>query len=148
MNFSYSEGASEIVSTGKKNLFAGSDAIILGKYNPETKNILAEISAAIRTGDKVFSKEFPVRPKNANAFIPRVWAYTIINSLLERIEVEGEGEPLVSEVTDLAPEFGFVTPFTSLFVELPEETSPYPTEVEKRGLEEETTQGTGTENLH
>lgn len=106
------------------------------RNNPETKNILVEISVTIRTGDKVFSKEFPVRLKNANAFIPRVWAYTIINSLLERIEVEGEGEPLVSEVTYFALEFGFVTPCTSLFVELPEETSPYPTEVENRGLEE------------
>jgi PGF-CTERM motif len=145
MNFSYSEGTSEIVSTGKKNLFAGSDAIILGKYNPETKNILAEISATTRTGDKVFSKEFPVRPKNANAFIPRVWAYTTINSLLDRIEVEGESEPLVSEVTNLALEFGFVTSYTSLFVELPEKTNPYPAEAENRGFVEETTQGTGTE---
>jgi hypothetical protein len=72
LSFSYSEGVSKTVSTGKKNLFAGSDAIILGKYNPETKNILTEISATTRIGDKVFSKEFPVRPKNANAFIPRV----------------------------------------------------------------------------
>jgi hypothetical protein len=35
-----------------------------------------------------------------------------INSLLDRIEVEGEGEPLVSKVTNLALEFGFVTPYT------------------------------------
>ena len=82
LNFSYSEGVSESVSTGKKDLFAGSDAIILGKYTPETKNILTEISATTRTGNKIFSKEFPVRPKNANAFIPRVWAYTTINSPL------------------------------------------------------------------
>jgi hypothetical protein len=59
INFSYSEGTSEIVSTGKKNLFAGSDAIILGKYNPETKNIFAEISATTRTETKFSQKEFP-----------------------------------------------------------------------------------------
>ncbi|AAM04817.1 TPA: PGF-CTERM sorting domain-containing protein [Methanosarcina acetivorans] len=66
-------------------------------------------------------------PEAANSFIPRVWAYTTINSLLDRIEVEGKNEALVSEVTGLALEFGSVTPYTSLFVELPKLADPEPT---------------------
>ena len=124
MDFSYSGGVTELVNTGEKNLFAGSDTIVLGKYSPETGKIKADVSASTRTGARIFSKEFAVSPKAENAFIPRLWAYTTIESLLDRIEVEGETESLVSAVTDLALEFEFVTPYTSLFVEVPEFFSP------------------------
>jgi uncharacterized protein YegL len=144
MDFSYSGGVSEIVSTGKKNLFAGSDAIILGRYSPETGKVLAEISATTRSGDRIFSKEFPVKPENSNTFIPRLWAYTTINSLLDRIRVEGESDKLVSEVTGLALEFGFVTPYTSLFIELPDKVNPYPADTENGGAEEKPTEETVT----
>ncbi|MFY1111362.1 MAG: VIT domain-containing protein [Methanosarcinaceae archaeon] len=120
MEFSYGEGVSEIVNTGVKNLFAGSDAIILGKYPSETGRVLTDVTATTRTGDRDFSEEFEVDPAEVNSFIPRLWAYTTIETLMDRIEVEGETEELVSEVTALALEFGFVTPYTSLFVELPE----------------------------
>jgi uncharacterized protein YegL len=64
LSFSYNEGVSKTVSTGKKNLFAGSDAIILGKYNPETKNILAEISAtSLQTNTNADHKtQRPIQP--------------------------------------------------------------------------------------
>jgi hypothetical protein len=140
MDFSYGGGVSEIVSTGKKNLFAGSDAIILWRYSPETGKVLAEISATTRSGDRIFSKEFPVKPETSNTFIPRLWAYTTINSLLDRIRVEGESDKLVSEVTGLALEFGFVTPYTSLFIELPDKVNPYPADTENGGAEEKPTE--------
>ena len=124
MEFSYGERISEIVNTGEKNLFAGSDAIILGKYPAETGSIRAEVMANTRAGNRDFSNDFEVDPADANSFIPRLWAYTTIEALMDRIEVEGETEELVSEVTSLALEFGFVTPYTSLFVELPEPGSP------------------------
>jgi PGF-CTERM protein len=38
---------------------------------------------------------------------------------MDRMVVEGETDALVSEITDLSLEFGFVTPYTSLFVEVP-----------------------------
>ncbi len=134
MEFSYGEGVSEIVNTGEKNLFAGSDAIILGKYPTETGSILSEVMANTRSGDRDFSNDFEVDPVAANSFIPRLWAYTTIEALMDRIEVEGESEELVSEVTALALEFGFVTPYTSLFVELPALGS---SEEEKTDIESE-----------
>ncbi|MEA3325009.1 MAG: PGF-CTERM sorting domain-containing protein, partial [Euryarchaeota archaeon] len=42
-----------------------------------------------------------------------------IRELMDRMVVEGETDPIVSEITDLSLEFGFVTPYTSLFVEVP-----------------------------
>lgn len=123
MDFSYGREVSEIVNTGEKNLFAGSDTIVLGKYSPGAGTIRADISANTRTGNRSFSKEFSVIPKAANSFIQALGLYNY-KSLLDRIEVEGENEALVSEVTGLALEFGFVTPYTSLFVELPELANP------------------------
>jgi len=124
MEFSYGEGVAEIVNTGEKNLFAGSDTIVLGKYPAEAGSIRAEVMANTREGNQDFSNDFEVEPEDANAFIPRLWAYTTIEALMDRIEVEGENEELVSEVTNLSMEFGFVTPYTSLFVELPEPDIP------------------------
>jgi|BarGraIncu00421A_1022006.scaffolds.fasta_scaffold107676_1 hypothetical protein len=39
---------------------------------------------------------------------------------LDRIKVEGETHELVSEVKNLSLEYGFVTPYTSFFVEVPQ----------------------------
>jgi hypothetical protein len=47
-------------------------------------------------------------------------------NLLDRIDVEGEKAEMVEEVTDLSMEFGFATPYTSLYVEMPEEEEPEP----------------------
>ena len=38
---------------------------------------------------------------------------------MDRMVVEGDTEALISEITELSLDFGFVTPYTSLFVEVP-----------------------------
>lgn len=120
IQFSYNEKVSDIVNTVESSLFAGSDAIVLGKYNTGTSAINSEIQATSRSGTQEFSNQFTVISKSENSFIPRLWAYETINDLLDRIEVEGETDELVTSVTDLSLEFEFVTSYTSLFVEIPE----------------------------
>lgn len=39
--------------------------------------------------------------------------------MMDRIDVEGETDTLVSAITNISMEFKFVTPYTSLFVEVP-----------------------------
>ncbi len=119
IEFDYGGKVKEIVNTGQSSLFAGSDAIVLGKYDTGTNSISSGISATTRSGTREFNNIFPVVPDEDNSFIPRLWAYETINDLLDRIEVEGENEELVTTVIDLSLEFGFVTPYTSLFVEIP-----------------------------
>ncbi|MBA1342114.1 MAG: hypothetical protein C5S52_00740 [ANME-2 cluster archaeon] len=118
MDFAYS-GSSDIVNTGYNTLFAGSDAIILARYPAGTKNVGSSIDAVTRTGSRSFDKTFPVVPRSDNSFVPKLWAHTKIRELMDRMVVEGETDPIVSEITDLSLEFGFVTPYTSLFVEVP-----------------------------
>ncbi len=88
MSFNYN-AVSDIVNTGENNLFAGSDAIVLGKY-AGTGTITSEIAATTRTGSRNFRNSFTAVPKPENAFIPRLWAYTKIRKLMDRIDVEGE----------------------------------------------------------
>ncbi len=116
MSFTYNT-VSDVVNTGQNNLFAGSDAIVLGKYSGST--ITSDVAATTRTGGRDFKNSFNVVSKPENSFIPRLWAYTRIKKLMDRIDVEGETDTLVSSVTGISLEFKFVTPYTSLFVEVP-----------------------------
>ncbi len=120
MDFSYSDvDSSDIVNTGYNTLFAGSDAIILARYPAGTGSIDSKIDAVTRTGKREFDETFSVASGSENAFIPKLWAYTKIRRLMDRMLIEGETNSLVSGVTELSLEFGFVTPYTSLFVEAP-----------------------------
>ena len=116
MSFTYN-AVSDVVNTGQFNLFAGSEAIVLGKYTGST--ITSDIAATTRTGSRNFKNSFNVVSKPENSFIPRLWAFTRIKNLMDRIDVEGETDTLVSSVTSISLEFKFVTPYTSLFVEVP-----------------------------
>ncbi len=116
MSFTYN-AVSDVVNTGQFNLFAGSEAIVLGKYTGST--ITSDVAATTRTGSRNFKNSFNVVSKPENSFIPRLWAYTRIKKLMDRIDVEGETDTLVSSVTSISLEFKFVTPYTSLFVEVP-----------------------------
>ncbi len=118
MDFAYSS-SSDIVNTGYNTLFAGSDAIILARYPAGTGNIDSSIDAVTRTGSRSFDEKFTVISESNNSFVPKLWAHTKIRELMDRMVVEGETDALVSEITDLSLEFGFVTPYTSLFVEVP-----------------------------
>jgi PGF-CTERM protein len=118
MDFSYSD-SSDIVNTGYNTLFAGSDAIILARYPAGTGSIDSSIDAVTRTGSHSFDETFSVVFGSENSFVPKLWAYTKIRELMDRMVVEGETDALVSEITDISLEFGFVTPYTSLFVEVP-----------------------------
>jgi len=116
MSFTYN-AVTDVVNTGQFNLFAGSDAIVLGKYSGSV--ITSDVAATTRTGSRNFKKSFNVVSKPENSFIPRLWAYTRIKNMMDRIDVEGETDTLVSAITNISLEFKFVTPYTSLFVEVP-----------------------------
>lgn len=120
LQFSYSEQVSQTVLTGKDHLFVGSEVITLGKYDPNADSITAKVNGNTRAGEHTFESKFTVQPSNSNEFIARLWAYNTIMNRLDRMKVEGETDALVAEVTNLSLEYGFVTPYTSFFVEVPQ----------------------------
>ncbi|MCX9084263.1 MAG: VIT domain-containing protein [Candidatus Methanoperedens sp.] len=129
MNFNYNS-VSDVVNTGQFNLFAGSDAIVLGKYSGSA--VTSDIAATTRSGSRNFKKSFNVISKPENSFIPRLWAYTRIKNMMDRIDVEGETDALVSSITSISLEFKFVTPYTSLFVEVPGNTKTTSTAIDAK----------------
>jgi predicted transcriptional regulator/uncharacterized protein YegL len=122
--FSYPEDAYEIYPTEIDQLFEGSEAVILGKYKSGNEELDAKVDATSWSGMRTFSETFKLDNSSDNSFIPRLWAYEKIQYLLEDITVNGETDNLVDNITSLALEYGFVTPYTSLFVEIKESEEP------------------------
>ncbi|WP_340820173.1 VIT domain-containing protein [Methanolobus sp. WCC4] len=121
--FTY-DGGRNVILTGKDHLFVGSEAIILGNYEMGTSTVTARADGNTRDGVYDSENVFSVLTSDSNDFIPRLWAYNTIRDKLDMMKVEGETEELVSEVTALSLEYGFVTPYTSFFVEIPQPEEP------------------------
>jgi uncharacterized protein YegL len=121
--FTYDEGTN-VVLTGKDHLFVGSETIVLGNYDEDATIVTAMADGNTRNGEYVSDHAFSVQTSDENSFIPRLWAYNTIRNKLDMMKVEGETDELISEVTALSLEYGFVTPYTSFFVEIPQAEEP------------------------
>ena len=98
------------------DLFKDQQLIVLGRYagNGESTAVL---SGKIGDDEKEFSYDinFP-REDTEHEFIPRLWATRRVGFLLEEIRHRGENAELKEEVTQLAKQYGIVTPYTSFLV--------------------------------
>lgn len=117
---SYNVPVSQTVCSGEKDLVAGSEMVTSGMYDPGIKTITSRITGNTTDGKRVFEHEFAVQPKENNDFVAKLWAYNTIINRIDRTKMEGETDELVPEVVNLSLEYGFVTPYTSLFVEKPD----------------------------
>ena len=124
IEISYSNGTYDVLPTSVNTLYAGSEVIICGKYPLGTKTIHFEATATTTKGQKTFSRDFTVNASQDNAFIVKYWAYAKIQDLIGRISIAQDAttaSTLKAEATDLSLKYGFVTPYTSLFVEIPKD---------------------------
>lgn len=97
------------------NLASGTQQIIVGRYLPEGKDQVGEIvvtgmrgNEAVRYVAKVSLKE----AESGNSFIPRLWARSHLDHLLQ----QGSTESIRDSVIRLSEEFHIITPYTSLLV--------------------------------
>jgi uncharacterized protein YegL len=118
---SYSKGAYEVYPEMISQLFEGSEVVVVGKYNGTSSYISSNIAATSWEGMRTFAESFELEKESNYSFIPRFWAYAKIRYLLDKVTVNGEDEALVANITSLALEFEFVTPYTSLLVEVTQE---------------------------
>ncbi|WP_455392297.1 VIT domain-containing protein [[Eubacterium] cellulosolvens] len=121
--FCYSEGAHEVYPDQVSQLFEGSEVVVVGKYSNTSNTIIATVDASSWDGMRTFEESFALEKNSNNSFIPRFWAYAKIMYLLDKLAVVGENDSLVENITELGLAYSFVTPYTSLFVELPEKVS-------------------------
>jgi Ca-activated chloride channel homolog len=109
------DAATEMVYPLDDTVYSGSVAGWVGQYRRPQNEVKFTV-----TGD-CDRKAFEVSraadlPSNSLAHpqLPRLWARARVDALLAKIEQEGEDEATIDEIIQLAREYKFVTPYTSL----------------------------------
>ena len=98
------------------DLFKGEQLIVVGRYSHDGRAVVT-IEGTVNGVVKKFTDEveFPSRDTEHD-FIPRLWATRRIGFLLDEIRLHGENRELRDEVTDLARQYGVVTPYTAYLI--------------------------------
>ena len=98
------------------DLFKGQQLIVLGRYKSDGKT-MAKLTGKIGDEEKEFTSRVEFEEESTeHEFIPRLWATRRVGYLLEEIRDNGEERELKEEVTELAKQYGMVTPYTSYLV--------------------------------
>ena len=100
------------------DVFLGTQITVVGKYSGH-RAVAVIVRGRSQEGTKEYEYNFiPDRSTNVE-YVPRIWATRKIESLLDIIWTEGETQTLVDEVMELGKEYGLVTPYTSMVVDIP-----------------------------
>jgi Ca-activated chloride channel family protein len=109
----------QLYPKGKFDLFAGDQAVIVGRYR-----VPGDAKATLRgkiAGDKKTFR-FPAElvadsDDDANAFVAKLWATRRVGEIIDEIDLKGRNEELVKELVDLATKHGILTPYTSFLAD-------------------------------
>ena len=117
LSLDYGEIKTSKIHPGRlPDLFKGQELIVLGRYKENGK---ATVKLRGKIGDETkeftYKVEFP-KESTDHEFVPRLWATRRVGNLLEEIRNNGENGELKEEVTQLAKQYGIVTPYTSYLV--------------------------------
>jgi hypothetical protein len=105
-------------------LFAGSELLVLGRFDPGLRQLTGNVTAQAPDGARRYAFHAPVLGEGDAGVLPRLVASEEIRHLEDLIAAEGAHPDWVQRITDLAVRFGFVTEYTSLVVTLPPEARP------------------------
>ena len=98
------------------DLFKGDQLVLCGRYSGDgSGDCVIEGDA----GGEHQSYKVPVtfaKTSDAQPFVPRLWASRRVAYLLDEIRLHGENPELKSKATDLARQFGLVTPYTAYLI--------------------------------
>jgi Ca-activated chloride channel family protein len=94
--------------------FSGSMASWVGRYQKPLDDVTFHVRG-MRDGEPVELSERTNLPKVSldHPQLPRLWARARVDSLLAKIERDGEDRATVDEIIRLSRQFKFVTPYTS-----------------------------------
>jgi uncharacterized protein YegL len=149
LDFTYSNGTYDVFPTHVDTLYDGSEVVICGRTYNSVQTVSFEATAMTATGAREFQGEFTVKSSPDNAFIARYWAYAKIRSIADLITVAKDVRTKVGleeEATNMSLENGFVTRYTSLFVDIPKDvvTPPPATASTDQGVHDTTVPPTNT----
>jgi uncharacterized protein YegL len=121
LGFDYGPGAFDVYPDSVRAHYDGSEVLVAGRLKDGIDDIPMMLKATTASGDQVIEQSFPIEVMPVHDFVPRFWAFSRIQSLVDQMKYNGTDDATVEEITELAIEFQFVTDYTSLFVELPDE---------------------------
>ena len=112
-----SDGAivSRTYPAGAFDLFAGDQAVIVGRYSkPGAAKVTLRGSLA---GDEK-SYDFPAElvahsADDTNAFIAKLWAARRVGEIIDQLDLHGKNDELIAELVGLATKHGILTEYTS-----------------------------------
>ena len=98
------------------DLFKGEQLIIAGRYSGSGKAII-KLTGTVNGETKTFTEKIQLPENDSDhEFIPRLWATRRVGALLDQIRLNGENKELRDEITDLARQYGIVTPYTAYLI--------------------------------
>ena len=124
LDFTHSNGTYDVFPTHVDTLYDGSEVVVCGRTYNSIKTVSFKATATTAAGAREFQGEFTVKSSPDNAFIARYWAYAKIRSLADLITVAKDARTkanLEERATNLSLSNGFVTQYTSLFVDIPKD---------------------------
>jgi Ca-activated chloride channel family protein len=104
---------------GKFDLFAGDQAVIVGRYNVPG-DAKATLEGKLSGEQKKF--HFPAElaahsEDDANAFVAKLWATRCVGEIIDEIDLKGRNDELVNELVEIATKHGILTPYTSFLAD-------------------------------
>ena len=107
---------SKVYPSPLPDLFRGDQLVLVGRYTGSGASAVI-LEGTVAGAKRRFTYEITF-PKHAddNEFIPRLWATRRVGYLLDEIRLHGENAELRDEVTELARQYGIVTPYTAYLI--------------------------------
>jgi Ca-activated chloride channel family protein len=98
------------------DLFRGDQLVLVGRYTGSGASAVV-LEGTVAGAKRQFTYEvmFP-KHSDEHEFIPRLWATRRVGQLLDEIRLHGENAELRDEVTELARQYGIVTPYTAYLI--------------------------------
>jgi len=116
LKFSDGIKAGKMYPSSLPDLFKGEQLVVVGRYAGKGAGAVI-IEGTVNGVTKRFSEDVELDGKDGDhAFIARLWATRRVGYLLDEIRLHGENKELRDEVTDLARQYGIVTPYTAYLI--------------------------------
>ena len=125
IGFTYFPGAESHI-LGGKCLYDGSQLVVVGRVSGQPSVLSVQVNGTDRDGPAAFDATYDLAGMAQDPAVVRFYHFARINELLDRIAVDGPDSPLVGEATNLSVEHGFVTPYTSMLIDIKEQKSSEP----------------------
>jgi len=117
VGFTYYPGA-ETHILGGKCLYDGSQLVVVGRTAGQPSAMSVTVKGTDRDGPASFGGTYDLAGGPRDPTVARFFEFARISDLLDRITVEGPGSSLVAGATNLSVQHGFVTPYSSMLVDI------------------------------